>query len=120
MCLHGRRDRGRVIWVISLSGLHGVRQESQPLAMNEHHANVIVATFGRTTPPSITWRRALPRGNLFLFCVRPDRHLTSLEQQSIRTFCNQQVGVLNWHMAPGEDFIAFRSLDDLTTFLEQF
>jgi hypothetical protein len=88
--------------------------------MNVHHTNLIWVKFGRTTPPTVTWRRALPRGNLFLFCLRPDRRLTSQERTSIRAFCDQQFGSTNWLLATNEDFIAYRNLDDLTTFLSVF
>jgi hypothetical protein len=96
-----------------------VRDQKQS-QMNEHHTNVIRMKFGRTTPPTVTWRRALPRGNLFLFCVRPDRHLTSQERTAIQVFCDQQFGSDNWHMVPGEDFVGFRSLGDLTMFRQHF
>ena len=88
--------------------------------MNEHHANMILVEFAGTAAQKVTWRRVLPRGNLFLFCVRPDHRLTSSEHGSIRTFCNQRFGSSNWRMASEEDIVAFRHLNDLTTFMQQF
>jgi hypothetical protein len=80
---------------------------------------VIFAKFG-TKAARITWNRALPRGNTFPVCVRPDRYLQSDERTEILTFCDAQFGNGNWFLSPSDDMIAFRNNEQLTTFMEQF
>lgn len=72
----------------------------------------------------LKWFTVVPRGDVFMFCVRPSNWLTLREQAIVTEFCNSRFGTENWKFASRTGLVApvrvdFRFVDDLATFVRE-
>ena len=94
----------------------------------ETERKVVWGNFGARTLPEdaplkITWCTSSPlgEGNLFPFCLRPNRSLSDFERTCIKSFCAYTFPANQWQLLSSlsePDRLGFRTVSQLIAFME--